>query len=329
MAKPKRTRKGKVRNETETEEPAPPLRLGITGASGFVGRAVVAEAKAAGFEVVAFSRNADLSLPGTVETRGFSDPESADYRGLDAIIHLAGEPVLGVWTEGKKRRIYDSRVEGTRALVRGLEKLPSSERPKTLVAASGIGFYGDAGDAVVDEDSDVGFGFLADVVRDWEAAVDEASDIGLRTVMLRIGLVLGEGGGALPVLRRVFRGFLGGRLGDGTQWMSWIHVTDLARAFVFGLEKEILSGPVNAVAPYPVTNATFTKALAGELERPAFLPTPAFALKMAPGGMQEMFLFSQRVDPATLRLREFEWHYPRLEAALAAVLGEGESATGD
>lgn len=329
MARSKNTRKAKRPKATGGGDASRPLRVGITGASGFVGRAVIAEAGAAGLEVVAFSRNGKLSLPGTIETRGFGDPELADYRGIDAVIHLAGEPVLGLWTAGKKRRIYDSRVEGTRSLVKGLEKMPSAERPRTLVAASGIGFYGDSGDAVVDEDSDVGFGFLADVVRDWEAAVGEASEIGLRTVMFRIGLVLGEGGGALPVLRRVFRGFLGGRLGDGRQWMSWIHVTDLARALVHGVRNEALSGPVNAVAPYPVTNAEFTRALAGQLERPAFLSTPGFALKMAPGGMQEMFLFSQRVDPSILRLRGFEWRYPRLEPALAAALGSGQPATGD
>lgn len=325
MAK-KKTRRA---SKKETKPEAKTLRIGITGASGFLGAAIIAEANAAGHRVVGFSRSPDRAIEGVAEVRDFQEPDSADYRDLDVLVHLAGEPVLGLWTEGKKRRIYESRVEGTRALVRGLEKLPPEERPSRLISASGIGFYGDSGDAVVDEDSDVGFGFLAEVVRDWEAAVEEASGIGMRTVMLRIGMVLGEGGGALPVLRKVFRGFLGGRLGSGRQWMSWIHVEDLARAFLYCANQEILSGPVNAVAPFPVTNRTFTETLAGKLDRPAFLPTPAFALRMAPGGMSEMFLNSQRVDPATLRLRGFEWRFPELGPALEDALKTPEVDAGE
>ena len=325
MAK-KKSPRGKT-EESPAEEST--LRIGITGASGFLGSAIIAEAHAAGHRVVGFSRNPERSIDGVPEVRDFREPETADYRDLDVLFHLAGEPVLGLWTEGKKRRIYESRVEGSRALVRGLEKLSSEERPNSLISASGIGFYGDAGDAVVDEDSDVGFGFLAEVVRDWEAAVQEASSIGLRTVMLRIGMVLGEEGGALPVLRKVFRGFLGGRLGSGRQWMSWIHVEDLARAFLYCAQREIFSGPVNAVAPYPVTNRTFTETLATRLERPAILPTPAFVLRMAPGGMSEMFLNSQRVDPATLRLRGFEWRFPELGPAFEDVLGTAAPEAGE
>lgn len=320
MAKSRKAKKASRPKPQESKAEVSKPRVGITGVSGFIGRELVAEAREAGFEVVGYSRNPERKIEGVSELRDFSDPEAADYRGLDALIHLAGEPILGIWTSGKKQRIYDSRVSGTKALIRGLEKLPANERPKAMVSASAIGFYGNSGDAVVDEDSDVGFGFLAEVVRDWEAAAEEAGGLGMRVAMVRIGFVVGSDGGALPVMKKVFRGFLGGRLGDGRQWMSWIHVRDLARAFVFCLRNEILSGPINGVAPYPVTNREFTRTLAGRLDRPAFVPTPALALKLAPGGMHEMFLNSQRVDPAVLRLRGFEWDYPELDSALGALL---------
>ncbi len=311
------------------ESNGPRLRIGLTGATGFIGYYITEVAEEAGHEIVGFSRHPEEEVPGVVEMREFSQPEQADYGNLDAVIHLAGEPIFGLWTEEKKRRIFESRVEGTRALVRGIEKMRASERPKALVCASAVGFYGDTGDNVVDEDSDAGFGFLSEVVRNWEAAAREAADIGLRSVSVRIGFVLGEHGGALPLMRWIFRAYLGGRLGSGLQWMPWVHVRDVARAFVQAVEQEAFEGPVNAVAPKPVTNAEFTETLARVLDRPAVLPAPAFALKLAPGGMGELFLNSQRVDPAVLRLREFDWEFPELEAALRDALPEVDPGAGE
>ncbi len=314
---------------TAEKKITPPLRLGVTGVSGFIGRQLVEIAVEAGHKVIGFSRQPDRSVPGVAEMREFSRPDQADYRDLDAIVHLAGEPVFGLWTGEKKRLIHQTRVEGTRALIRGVEKLRVAERPRALVCASAIGYYGDTGDDLVDEDSDAGFGFLAGVVRDWEAAAREASDIGLRAVSVRVGFVLGATGGALALMRKIFRAYLGGRLGSGDQWMSWVHVRDVARTFLTCCENEALGGPVNAVSPRPVTNREFTETLARLLDRPAVLPAPAFVLRMAPGGMGELFLDSQRVDPAVLRLRDFTWAFPDLETALREGLGLSDGGAGE
>lgn len=305
------------------------MRLGITGASGFIGRTLIEVANQGGHEVVAYSRQPERFVPGALEMREFSRPELSDYSGIDAVIHLAGEPVFGLWTEEKKRLIFETRYEGTRALVRGIEKMRSSERPKTLVCASGIGLYGDGGDDVLDEDSDVGFGFLAEVVRAWEAAAREASDIGLRSVSCRIGFVLGETGGALPLMKKIFNCFVGGRLGSGGQWMSWIHVRDVARILLACAEDEVVSGPVNTVSPHPVTNREFTETLARILRRPAMVPAPSFVLKRLPGGMRELFLFGQRVSPSVLSLRGFRWAFPDLEIALRDALRRPDSIAGE
>lgn len=308
---------------------APSLRLGITGVSGFIGSRLVELATAAGHQIIGFSRRPEREVPGVPEMREFSRPDQADYRDLDVIVHLAGEPVFGLWTQEKKRLIEQTRVEGTRDLVRGVEKLRVAERPRALICASAIGYYGDAGDDLADEDSDPGFGFLAEVVRGWETAAREASDIGLRSASVRVGFVLGETGGALPLLRKIFRACLGGRLGSGEQWMSWVHVDDVARAFLECCENDSLKGPVNAVSPHPVTNREFTRTLARLLQRPAVLPAPAFALKLAPGGMGELFLHSQRVDPGVLRLGGFSWTFPYLEDALRAGLGMADGGAGE
>lgn len=304
------------------------MRLGVTGASGLIGRSFIEVAERAGHEIVGFSRNPGQYVPGAVEVREFNRPELADYGGLDGLVHLAGEPVFGLWTPEKKRLIFDTRREGTLAVVRGIEKRPASDRPAFLVSASAVGLYGDTGDEVVDEDADVGFGFLAEVVRAWEAAGRVAADIGLRSVACRIGMVLDRDGGALPVMRRLFRACLGGRLGSGRQWMSWVHVTDVARILLACVEDAGLSGPVNAVAPHPVTNREFTGVLARLLGRPAVLPAPAFALRRLPGGMGELFLNSQRVRPAVLELRGFRWDFPDLEPALRDALGLGSAPGG-
>lgn len=297
------------------------MRIGITGASGFIGSAIIERANADGHIAIGFSRSAGKIIPGCEEVRDFSDPENADYKGLDAIIHLAGESILGVWTSGKKKRIYDSRIDGTAALVRGIGKIEQAKRPNALVCASGIGYYGDRGDDILDEEEDRGFGFLAKVVEDWEEAAQVAAEKhDVRVVTPRIGFVLGKSGGALKVLKLIFKCCLGGRLGSGKQWMPWVHIDDIAGIFLKSATSDLMRGPVNAAAPNPVNNREFTKALAGAVSRPAFIPTPAFALKMLPGGMSEMFLNSQRANPAALKLAEYKWEFTDVDVALADLI---------
>lgn len=294
------------------------MKAGITGASGFLGSAIIAEGRRRGWSLVGFSRDPDRPIAGVDEVRSLADPGSIDLSGLDAILHLAGEPVSSLWTRERKRRIHESRVDLTNDLVTAMEEAPKSLRPAVFVSASGIGFYGDRGDEWLDEDAEVGFGFLASVCRDWEAAAARAGRSGVRVVTPRIGLVLGRAG-LLARLRPLFRWCLGGRLGSGRQWMSWIHVVDLARCFADCVENDAVHGPVNAVAPEPVTNRVFTATYARVLGRPAILPVPAFALRRLPGGMGALFLDGQRVEPIAMRSFGFEWRYRDLESALREV----------
>lgn len=293
------------------------MRIGITGASGFLGSEILAQAKEKGWEVVAFSRSAS-SIPGAEEVRSLQDRGKIDLTGLDAVIHLAGEPIVGWWTGEKKRRIYESRIDLTGDIVDGLEKIPPSRRPPVLVCASAIGFYGDRGDEWLDEESDVGFGFLSGVCLDWERAAERASHLGVRVVIPRIGIVLGDEG-LLRRLRPIFRLGLGGRLGNGRQWMSWIHVRDLAALFLRTAEEPTLHGRVNCVSPEPVRNRDFTRAYAKTLGRPAMFPVPAFLLRKLPGGMSELFLSSQRVDPVVAKAFHFEFRHPTLESAFEDI----------
>ncbi len=269
------------------------MRIGITGASGFVGGHVIQAALAGGHTVTAFSRSGKV-VPGATETRRYHPVAEADFRELDAIIHLAGESVLGLWTRRKKAAVRDSRVLDTCKMVDRLRAL--EERPRVLVSAGGISYYGDGGGEPLSETSASGEGVLAEVCRAWEAAVEDAAGI-MRTVSLRIGVTLGQEGGSYPLLRRIFRLGLGGRLGSGRQFMPWIHIDDLARLFIHAVESPGLSGAVNAVGPEPLTNAEFTKTLASVLHRPALFPVPAFVLSRLPGGMGEIFLQSQRLRP--------------------------------
>jgi uncharacterized protein (TIGR01777 family) len=294
------------------------MKAGITGASGFLGSAIIEEGRRRGWSLVAFSRDPGRRISGVDEVRSLADPGAIDLSDLDAVIHLAGEPVSSLWTRERKRRIHESRVDLTNDLVTAMEEIPRSRRPKVFVSASGIGFYGNRGDEWLDEDAEVGFGFLAAVCRDWEAAAARAAKLGVRVVTPRIGLVLGRGG-LLARLRPLFRWFLGGRLGSGRQWMSWIHVSDLARCFADCVENDSVHGPVNAVAPNPVTNREFTAAYARVLGRPAILPAPAFVLRRLPGGMGAMFLDGQRVEPVMMRSFGFDWTFPDLGAALREI----------
>jgi len=294
------------------------MKVGITGASGFLASAIIGEGKRRGWSVVAFSRNPARSVDGADEMRSLADAGEVDLGDLDALIHLAGEPISALWTKDRKRRILESRVDLTSDLVEAIAAITRSRRPGVFVSASAIGYYGDRADEWMEEDADVGFGFLARVCRDWEAASAKAAKLGVRVVNPRIGLVLGHGG-FLKKLRPIFRLGLGGRLGSGRQWMSWIHVEDVARIFADCVENPSIHGAVNVVAPHPATNREFTAVYARVLGRKAWFPVPAFLLKRLPGGMGRLFLDGQRVEPSVMKAFGFEWRYPDLESALRSL----------
>ena len=284
------------------------MKVGITGVSGFIGSRVVARCGVRGIEVVGFSRN-----PGA-GARRFELTSVPDISGLDAIVNLAGESILGLWTKEKKRRIRESRVLGTRRLVEAIAKAPRP--PGVLVNASAIGFYGDTGEKEVDEFSASGKGFLADVCREWEAEAARATSYGVRVVFVRIGFVLGKGG-ALKLLQPLFQLGLGGKLGSGRQWMSGVHVEDVAGMIVWALENERLQGPVNAVMPEPFRNTDFTRELARCVTRPAILPAPAFALRLAFGELAGSMLGSTRVIPRVAPDAGYAYQFATLPSALA------------
>lgn len=239
--------------------------------------------------------------------------------GFDAVVHLAGESIVGRWTEAKKSRIRASRIPATTHLAQALAQ--ARQKPGVFLSASAIGYYGNRGDEVLTEDSAGGAGFAADLARDWELATASATQAGIRTVQMRIGIVLGAGGGALQKMLPPFKMGVGGRIGAGRQWMSWVDVQDVAGA-IHHLLKTDLSGPVNLVAPNPVTNADFTKTLASVLSRPAIFPMPAFAARLAFGQMaDELLLASQRVEPGKLIASGYSFKFSELRRSLQAILG--------
>jgi hypothetical protein len=296
----------------------PSLRIAITGASGFVGSAAGQDLARAGPDVVRLVRTA-AGAPGTAAWNPATGELDAALGPVDAVIHLAGENIAaGRWTAARKQAIADSRGPATERLCRHLAALP--HRPSTLISASAVGIYGDCGDDELDEDSRPGTGFLADVGRAWEDATRPARDAGIRVVNLRIGMVLDPAGGALGKMLPPFRLGLGGPLGGGRQWVSWITRADLLRVLHFALAHEELRGPVLAVAPEPVTNRDFTRALGQALRRPAVLPAPAFALRLLLGEMADaLLLSSQRCLPRRLLQAGFAFEQPALGPALAAI----------
>lgn len=297
------------------------MRILVSGATGFIGSALGAVLGRRGDSVVTLTRtpaHAEGEAVPWAPEAGRLDPEAVS--GFDAAIHLAGEPIAaGRWTEARRARILGSRRDGTRLLAQALARC--SRPPKVLVSTSGVNYYGERGDEVLTETSGSGEGFLAEVCRAWEAETAVASEAGIRVVTLRIGLVLGQGG-LLARLAPLFRMGLGGRLGDGHQWMSWVSLEDLLGIATFALETDGLSGPVNAVGPAPVRNAEFTRTLARALHRPAFVPVPAFAARLALGTQMadELLLSSIRVQPAALLAAGYRFHHETLEAALGASL---------
>lgn len=292
------------------------MHIGLTGATGFIGGKIIDLALRRGHEIVAFTRDPSRTIPGCA-MRAFSLDAPPDISGCEAIIHLAGEPVVGLWTAAKKRRIVESRVLGTRRIVEAINA--AREKPEVLLNGSAIGFYGDRGEDELLETAPAGHGFLAETVQAWEAEAQRAE--GLRVVTLRTAVVFGKNGGALPMMRPIFKLGFGGPLGDGRQWMSWIHLDDLAQLALFAIENLDLRGPLNGSAPWPARNADFTKTLAQTLHRPAFLRVPAFALRATLGGFSHELLDSKRVLPATALDHGFRFQFPDLAPALANLFG--------
>ena len=293
-------------------------RVLLTGSSGFLGSALLPSLKARGFQVTRLVRCV-ASKEDEIRWNPAWPPSQEAISRFDAVIHLAGETVVGRWTWSKKAKIRDSRVTGTRNLVHAL--LDAKDRPRVLISASAIGYYGDRGEEVLNELSASGSGFLADVCREWEAAAQPAVDAGIRTALVRTGVVLSRDGGALKKMLLAFRMGVGGNIGSGRQWMSWIHLQDWIGAIHHILNNDLVQGPVNLVAPKPVTNAEFTKTLASVLSRPAIFPVPAFVVKLAFGQMgEEVLLGSQRVEPARLVTSGYPFQYSDLRKGLESLL---------
>lgn len=303
------------------------MNVTLTGATGFVGNRLLAKLLADGHRVHVLGRRRSSSLDASVafsEWNAESEPPPESLASTDAVIHLAGEPVAQRWTAAAKARIRNSRVEGTRLLVNALWR--QAQRPSLFVCASAVGIYGSRGDEILTETSAAGQGFLAEVVTDWESAARSAEPLSIRVVSLRLGVVLGQGG-ALTKMLPPFKLGLGGRIGSGRQWMSWIHARDAVALILFALENSSLRGPVNATSPQPVINLEFTRELAAALHRPAIFPVPQAALKLLFGEMAGVLLASQRVLPKAAQAAGFQFRYPELRPALEEILASQTSAS--
>jgi uncharacterized protein (TIGR01777 family) len=305
------------------------MNVVVTGATGLVGRPLVGRLTTADHEVTVLSRDAARAasvLPARCvchawDPAGALDP--AVLRGVDGVVHLAGEGVAdGRWTPRRKSAIRESRVAGARAIVRAISALPAHERPRVLISASAIGYYGDRADELLDEQAWAGEGFLAEVCRAWEREVFQADALGLRTAAIRIGIVLAKQGGALRQMLVPFRLGVGGRVGSGRQWMSWIHLDDLVSLFLHVLEHPEAKGAINGVAPTPVTNVAFAAALGQVLHRPSLFPVPAVLLRVGLGEMSSILLASQRVVPRVAERLKFPYRYPELAGALANLCAD-------
>jgi uncharacterized protein (TIGR01777 family) len=293
-------------------------RILVSGASGPIGAALLPSLKATGATVTRLVRNSATN-PDEIAWDPARPLLPDSVSGFDAVIHLAGESIVGRWTEARKRRIRESRSQGTGHLAQAVTKAP--QPPRVFISASAVGFYGNRGEEILREDSPPGEGFAAEICRQWEDATQPAAQAGIRTAQMRIGVVMSADGGALPEMLTPFRLCLGGRLGNGRQWWTWVSVRDVVGAIQHVLDHESLSGPVNTVAPNPVTNAEFTRILASVLNRPAIFPMPAFAVRLIFGEMgEELFLGSQRVEPAKLADTGYQFQHPDLKNALQEIL---------
>ena len=295
------------------------MRVAITGASGLIGSALVPELERAGHEVISLVRGREPQAGEAKWDPAAGTIDAGALEGIEAVVHLAGENIGQRWTETSRRRILDSRVQGTRLVA---ETVASLDPQPALLAASAIGFYGQQGDRELTEASPRGEGFLGDVVSAWEAAAEPAREAGARVVHFRQGLVLSKDGGALGRMLLPFRMGVGGRIGSGCQWWSWVAIDDVAAAYLFALQHP-LDGVYNLAAPGVVRNADFVDALGSALSRPTIFPLPGVAVRLAFGEMgEEMLLGGQRVDPERLQSQGFEFAYPKLEGALEHVLGK-------
>jgi uncharacterized protein len=302
------------------------MKILVTGSSGLVGMALTKELKGAGHTVCRLVRP-DTNTAALEGSDGFDvkwDPATGELGGAavgaDAVVNLGGSSIAeGRWTAERKKRLRSSRVDGTRALVTALSKMAA--RPRVMISASAIGYYGNRGEELLQEENPAGSGFLSEVAKDWETEALKAEALGIRVVLVRTGIVLAKNGGALSKMIMPFRLGVGGRIGSGQQWMSWISLKDVVAILRLCLENGAARGPINLVSPQPVRNAEFTKALAYALHRPAFFPAPAFALRLALGEMADaLLLSSQRVVPAQLEKLGYRFLDPDLPAALSRTL---------
>jgi uncharacterized protein len=294
----------------------------VTGASGFIGRRLLKNFITAGYEIRVLSRHAGTNLPPGIKLFAWDPlqgpPPEESLRDAGVVVHLAGEPVAQRWSDSVKQLIRDSRIVGTRNLVAGLKAM--KRPPDALISSSAVGYYGSRGDEVLKESAGPSDTWLSEVCVEWEREAEAASGLGVRVVPVRTGLVLDPRGGALAQMLPPFRMGVAGKLGSGKQWMSWIHLADLASLFQFAVETPV-RGPMNGVAPYPVINADFTQELAKVLHRPALISVPMAALKLLYGEMAEVLLSSQRAIPAAAEAAGFRFRFPQLGPALANLLG--------
>ncbi|HVQ56919.1 MAG TPA: TIGR01777 family oxidoreductase [Pyrinomonadaceae bacterium] len=294
------------------------MRILITGASGLIGTALQKSFEEKGYEMLLASRSepkSERDIQWNADA-GFADEDLLRLEGLDAVIHLAGESISALrWTDEKKKAIRDSRVHGTRTMIEAFARL--EKKPKVFISASAIGFYGDRGDEEMTETNSVGDTFLSEVSKEWESESRRAEDMGIRTVLLRNGIVLSKDGGALATMMTPFKLGVGGVVGSGKQWMSWVSLDDAVGIVDYALENENLRGAVNVVSPNPVTNEEFTKTLGEVLYRPTFLPLPEFAVNLVFGEMGDALLIdSTRVVPKRLLDSGFKFRYPEINSAL-------------
>jgi uncharacterized protein len=295
-----------------------PSRILMSGASGLIGSALMPSLEVNGYEVTRLVRK-DPAAGGEIAWNPAQPLDPELVSGFDSVIHLSGESILARWTQARKKRIVESRVGTTGTLSEALVKAP--QRPRSFLCASAVGYYGTRGDEILDEESSSGKQFASELARQWEAATQPAANAGIRTVHLRFGAALSKEGGALGKMLLPFGLGLGGKTGDGRQWMPWVAITDVLGAILWILNHESLSGPVNLVSPNPVSNADFAKTLAAVLRRPAFFSIPAFAVKFAFGEMgEEILLGSQRVSPAKLVASGYVFQQPDLRRALEEIL---------
>jgi uncharacterized protein (TIGR01777 family) len=300
-----------------------PITVAVSGATGLIGSALVTHLRARGHTVRRLVRSADAQQTGDIPWDPARDVlDVRDLEGTDAIVHLAGAPIARRWTEARKREIRESRVKGTSLLARTVTAMAA--KPRVVLSGSAVGYYGDRGDERLDEHSSPGRDFLSEVVTAWEGAAAPIADAGVRLVLLRTGIVLSPDGGALEKLLLPFKLGVGGPMGGGRQWMSWISIGDHLRAMEHALFADSLHGPANLAAPNPVTNASFATTLGRVLNRPALIPMPSFALELMFGEMaRATILAGQRVAPHALAASGFEFTEPTLEGALRSVLNTG------